>query len=315
MQEVASSLHLPVRTTPDMSLFPTITVCTDHSPGALAAVERAAQLAQEHGAALCLLQVCSGAPPRSQGAAAAPAASPPDGDPALAAHTAAQGQRLAELASSLARRTGLKVEGILGVGTAHVAIGEHLLSHPTPLLVLGSRFDPTTAGLGGTALKLLRQPVCPVLVVRQTDAGPYQQVLSAVDLRDGSVRAAVAALALFPQAHHHLLYAVAPALDSSLEAGGIDTQQVQSLHGAMHRNAERELRLLAQGLSTKAVHAVSTEVASDVPARALLVGAATLSADCVVVGHHEATAIGQSELGSMALHVLQFVPGDVLVVP
>ena len=45
------------------------------------------------------------------------------------------------------------------------------------------------------------------------------------------------------------------------------------------------------------------EVASDVPARAVLVGAATLPADCVVVGHHDAAAIGQTELGSMALHV------------
>ena len=113
----------------------------------------------------------------------------------------------------------------------------------------------------------------------------------------------------------HLLYAVATALDSSLEAGGFDATQVQSLHEAMYQHAERELLLLTQALSTQARHPVVSEVANDMPARALLVAAATLQADCVVVGQHDASTIGQSELGSMALHVLQFISGDVLVVP
>ena len=299
----------------DTSLFPTITVCNDFSPGALAAVERAAQLAVEHGAALRLLQVSDARRLIGTGTAAPAGAIDPSEQSALDVHAFKLRQRLAELANQLAQRTGVKVESLLGIGTDHLVISEHVQSQMPSLLVLGSRFDPATVGLGGTALKLLRAPGCPVLVVRSRDAKPYQRVLSAVDLRDGSVRAAVAALALFPQAHHHLLYAVAPALDSSLEAGGFAAEQVESLHVAMHRHAERELRLLAQGFSAKARHPVGAEVANDVPARALLVGAASLQADCVVVGHHDETTIGQSELGSMALHVLHFIPGDVLVVP
>lgn len=224
-------------------------------------------------------------------------------------------QRLAEAASSLARRTGLQVESIIGNGTAHAVIREHIEMRQPSLVVLGSRFDITLPGIGGTVLKLLRSPGCPVLIVRNQKAERYQHVLSAVDLRDGSVRAAVVALDLCPQSRHHLLYAVAPALDSSLEAGGISADHVQSLHSAMHENAERELLLLAKGFSTRSAHPVSAEVADDVPARALLVGAAAVEADCVVVGHHGAEAVGQSALGSMALHVLQFIPSDVLVVP
>lgn len=300
----------------DKSQFPTITVCTDFSPGALAAVDRAALLAVEQGAELCLLQACDTSALHRAGAPARGAATePPLGQSAMEVRTSALRQRLDETASQLAARTGLKVEGAFGIGPALVVIGEHLQSRMPGLLVLGSRYDPSTAGLGGTALKLLRALACPVLVVRTEGAKVYRQVLSAVDLRDGSVRAAVVALALFPRAHHHLLYAVAPALDASLEAGGFDAEQVQSLHQAMHRHAEGELRLLAQGLSTQTMHPVVAEVANDVPARALLVGAATLQADCVVVGHHDTTTVGQTELGSMALHVLQFVPGDVLVVP
>ncbi len=299
-----------------MSIFPTITVCTDFSPGAVAAVERALQLAVEHGAALRLLQVCDPSP-SSEPEASAPAAASkrPAAHATMDARFANQRQRLDALASQLAQRTGLHVESVLGFGTSDVAIRENVQAQQPSLLVLGSRFDPAAAGLGGTALQLLRAPGCPVLLVRRRSAKPYRQVLSGVDLRDGSVRAAVAALALFPGAHHHLLYAVATTLDSSLEAGGLDAEQVQALHEAMYQHAERELQLLTQGLSTQARHPVAAEVANDMPARALLVGAASLNADCVVVGHHDASTIGQSELGSMALHVLQFISGDVLVVP
>ncbi|MDP3611380.1 MAG: hypothetical protein Q8R98_05975 [Rubrivivax sp.] len=48
----------------------------------------------------------------------------------------------------------------------------------------------------------------------------------------GGLRAAVASLALFPQARHHLLYAVAPAPDSSQEDGSTSAEQAQSLHEA-----------------------------------------------------------------------------------
>jgi universal stress protein E len=285
-----------------VSPFQKITVATDGSPGAKAAVERAAQLAVQHGADLLLLQACDLQATHDAGATLDECVRTPR-------------RRLAASASLLERRLGVRVESVVDIGPAHRVIGEHVQSHSPTLLVLGSRFDPATAGLGGTALKVLRAPACAVLVVRTTDARPYRHILSAVDLRDGSVRAAVAALALFPQAHHHLLYAVAPALDRSLEAGGVESATVQSLHESMHRHAERELSLLAQGLSAESMHPVQAEVAGDVPARAVLVGAAELPADCVVVGHHDAAAVGQTELGSMALHVLQFVPGDVLVVP
>ena len=299
----------------NMSKFHTITVCTDFSFGALAAVERAAQLAMEHGATLCLLQAHGVPHTRSSSAMAT--------DPlnALGEHMSAEvgtlkaQQRLAESASDLASRTGLRVESVLGMGPAHAVIREHIELRRPSLVVLGARFDITLAGIGGTVLKLMRSPGCPVLIVRNTKAGRYEHVLSAVDLRDSSVRAAVVALDLYPQSHHHLLYAVAPALDISLEAGGISADQVQSLHLAMHQNAKRELLLLAKGFSTRSTHPVSAKVADDVPARAVLVGAASLQADCVVVGHHGAEEVGQTELGSMALHVLQFIPSDVLVVP
>jgi len=292
-----------------MSLFSTITVCTDFSPGASAAVERAAQIAAEHGSSLFLLHV------------SAPSSAAPREDILASTSVDAESEagkmrvRLSQLAGELAQRYGVKVDSDVKIGMAFVEIVAHIQADMPSLVVVGSQFDPSMAGLGSTALKLLRSPECPVLVVRNSNTKPYQKVMSGVDLRDGSVRAAVTALALFPSAHHNLLYAVAPSLDSSLETGGLDAVEIQALHEARYQHAELELRLLAQGLSKKATHRVAAQVANDVPSRALMVGVATLEADCVAVGHHDDNTIGQAEIGSIASHVVQFIPGDVLVVP
>jgi len=56
-------------------------------------------------------------------------------------------------------------------------------------------------------------------------------------------------------------------------------------------------------------------VAEDVPARAVLVYAADLPADCVVVGRHAGEPDPDFILGSLAQHVIYSSICDVLVVP
>ena len=121
-----------LRTT-DMSSFRKITVASDGSPGAKAAVERAAQLAAQHGTELCLLQACDPGAPHSSG-------------PTLDERVVTLRERLAASASLVARRMGIRVESAVDVGPAHVVIGEHVHSPPPSLLVLGSRFDPARRG-------------------------------------------------------------------------------------------------------------------------------------------------------------------------
>lgn len=292
-----------------MTMIRSIVAATDFSPGSDAAVERAAELARAHGASLCLLHafdVSAWHSLRGVFDAQRLTMDPPSG--------VRMRQRLTELAAALATQTGIEVEACFSVGDADSTIDAYATAHTPSLVVIGSRAEPAMSGLGSTASKVLRSPTCPILIVRSAGARPYDKVLSAVDMREGSVRAAKAAISLFPAAHHHLLYAVELALDP-WGISGIAKAQIPQILDSMHAQATRELQELAQSLSGLAAHPVAADVADDVPARAIVVRAAELPADCVVVGHHGEGAMSESPLGSMAQHVLHHTLRDVLVVP
>lgn len=287
-----------------------IVAATDFSPGSSAAVERAVQLAVAHGASLRLLHAFDVSAWHSLKGVFDPQrltlSPPPD---------VRMQQHLTDLAASLMTQTGLEVEARFTVGDADSAINAYVTAHDISLVVIGSRAEPAMPGLGSTASKVVRSPACPILIVRSTVSRPYDKVLSAVDMRDGSIRAASGAIMLFPAAHHHLLYVVDPALERALWMGDVAREQTQVLHDSMHAKAVRQLEQLAQELTKDAVHQVTAEVVDDVPARAIALRAAALPADCVAVGHHGQGAVAEHLLGSMAQHVLHHTLRDVLVVP
>lgn len=290
-----------------MSSIRSILVATDFSAGSDAAVERAVQLAAAHDATLCVLHGFD--------------ASAWHDDAVRQLHTEPAPeervrQRLGDAAAAIAKQAGIEVDTHFEIGPPLPSISAYTRAQAVSLIVVGSRADPEVAGLGSTASKVVRSPVCPVLIVRAAHAPTTQQVLSAVDLREGSVRALSFALDLFPVARHHLLYALDPAVEQTMVIGGLTAEQLQSMHESMYARADTALQQLAESLSARALHPITAEVADDLPARAILVGAASLPADCVVVGHHgEGTTIPDSIPGNLAQHVIQYTPGDVLVVP
>lgn len=293
-----------------MTTIRSIVAATDFSPGSNAAVERAVQLAVAHGASLRLLHAFDVGAWHSlkgifdlQRLTLSP---PPD---------VRLQQRLTDLAASLTKQTGLQVEARFTVGDADSAINAYATAHDISLVVIGSRAEPAMPGLGSTASKMVRSPACPILIVRSTGSRPYDKVLSAVDMRNGSIRAASDAITLFPAAHHHLLYAVDPALERALWMGDVTREQTQAMHDSMHAQATQQLEQLAQELTKTAMHQVTAEVVDDVPALAIALRAAALPADCVAVGHHGQGAVAEHLLGSMAQHVLHHTLRDVLVVP
>ncbi len=292
-----------------MTRIRSIVAATDFSPGSDAAVERAVQLARAHGASLRLLHAFDVRAWHSLrgifNAQRLTMDPPPD---------VRMRQRLTELAAALATQTGIEVEACFSVGDADSTINAYATAHTPSLVVIGSRAEPAMSGLGSTASKVLRSPACPILIVRTADARPYDKVLAAVDMREGSVRALSVALTLFPAAHHHLLYAVESAVDP-LRVSGFAKDQIPQILELMHTKATQKLSQLAQSVSRLAAHPVAADVADDVPARAILVRAAELPADCVVVGHHGEGTVAESFLGNMAQHVLHHTLRDVLVVP
>lgn len=293
-----------------MASIRTVVVATDFSRTSTAAIERGAHLAVQHGASLWLLHALDGAR----------APEPGDGrggsrQPATAALPEAQArQALSGTAAALGQRLSADVRTHCGAGSAVMVIKAFAEAHAGSLVVVGSRGDLDLHGLGTTASAVVRMPAAPTLVVRALACRPYGTVLSAVDLRAGSVRAASLAVELFPEAHHHLLHALdavmlvdAPRPDDAEQPPPLD-------HDTTKSKAVLDCRRLALRLSASTAHPVSTIVAEDAPERAILVAAAELSADCVVVGHHGDGLATNSALGSMAEHVVHSAISDVLVV-
>jgi hypothetical protein len=87
------------------------------------------------------------------------------------------------------------------------------------------------------------------------------------------------------------------------------------LHESLHAQAEQELQQFAQRLSACARYPLVAVVVDDVPARANLVSATHLRADCVFVGRHGQGTATDSFLGSMAHHVTYAAMNDALMVP
>lgn len=294
-----------------MTIIHSIAAATDFSPGSNAAVERAVQLAVAHRASLRLLHAFDVSVGHSVKGIFDPQRltrnAPPD---------VLMRQHLTDLAAALALQTGLRVETGFSVGKAESAINAYVGAHPVALVVIGSRAEPAMAGLGSTASKIVHSLTCPVLIVRSSSTRPYEKILMAVDLHDGSERVAAGALTLFPTAQHHLLHAVDPELERLLGKSAVAKDQAGAQHESVHVLAVRQLEKLARELTARFRHQVAAEVVDDVPSRAIVERAAALHADCVAVGHlHGPGAGSEPMLGSMAQHVLQHTLRDVLVVP
>lgn len=290
-----------------MTMIRTIVAATDFSPGSHAAVERAVQPAEAHGASRRLLHAFDVSAWHSLKGVFDPQRLTMRPPPDLRMQ-----RRLSDLAAT---RTGLEVEARFSIGSAHSAINMYVTAHAPSLVVLGSRAEPAMPGLGSTALKVLRSPACPMLIVRSTKSRPCDKVLSAVDMRDGSVRAARAAIRLFPAAHQHLLHAVDPTLELALWMGDVAKEQIRLLHDSMYTKALRQLAQLAQELTREADHQVGAEVVGDVAAQAIVEHAAALPADCMAVGRHGEGTVAERVFGNMAQQVLHHGLRDVLVVP
>ena len=283
-----------------MSAINRILVGTDLSAGSRAAVERAVQLAATHGAALRVVHAIP----------VAAGSSTPDSSKDERIR-----KRLTALASSLTERAGIDVAAHVETGAPADVINAQATASASSLVVVGSRADATISGLGSTAAKVVRTPPCPVLTVRAAGSRQYERIVLATDMREGAARATSFALALFPSAHHHLLHALDPCSDSDLSTEDLPDDELGARQQQRYRQAKTKLRSLARRLSAMTLYPLVADVAEDVPARAVLVYAADLPADCVVVGHHAGEPDPDLILGSLAQHVIYSSICDVLVVP
>lgn len=297
-----------------MSPIRRILATTDFSPGADAAVERAVQIARAHGAVLDLMHAYdASALTALQAVFDVQRLRGEVPDDVLAR------EQLEQQAKTLAERTGLVVTAVHGLGTPAEAIARQVKAQPVALAVLARRADPQAPGLGSTLMRVLRDASCPVLVVSRGGSAPYARVLSAVDLRERSMQAAVLAAALFPGADHRLLCALDPAWErmqwqrvSRPGQPGTPVPAAETVADLRERASE-QLQTFARQLAETLSQTPSTETVAAVAGRAIVEQAGAWRADCIAVGRHEQGAIADRLLGSTTLDVIHHSGRDVLV--
>jgi len=159
--------------------FSSIVVATDFSLGAVAALQRAAQLPLAPRARVSLLYVRAPEPPRRSGGVFA------------RNRLESAVQRFASAAHAPGHAE-IRVTGWIATGRPYVEIIRHARRRNADLIVLGRHGQRSFRDLliGSTAQRVVRKSEIPVLVVNRDPTGPYRRPLLAVDLEPASQRVA-----------------------------------------------------------------------------------------------------------------------------
>lgn len=262
-------------------------VATDFSEGAQAAVERATNLARLHDARLTLLHVV------------------PEGVGDDLRRVAEAG--LARIASELAPVA--ETEVVAGsVGSAITEAAERL---GADLIAVGAHGEHRIKDLfvGSTAVTVADSGTIPVLLVKHTDAAPYDVVASAVDLSERSEATAARAMALAPGARHLLVHVAAVVGENLLRLSGASADDIDELRRSQAEQAAPRVQALAETL-----HPMRAIVESGRPEHRVPDLARELDADLIAVGAKHLTGLRQALLGSVARHAIRHAPCDVLIV-
>jgi nucleotide-binding universal stress UspA family protein len=272
----------------------TILALTDLSERGLRTVERAAFLAQAHGALLKIMY------------AAERFAAPADADAAL---------RLGALCLETAEGFAILVKKVDDASGSLDAAAEE--ARWCDLIVIGDEVDRSLAAFfhGQPAERLLRHAAKPVLVSRGDAAeGNYARILVAVDLRRDSGTLVDMACAFDGTAEVEMFHAFSPAYEGKLRYADVSTRIIEHYRETCARHARERLLRLSDASSARR-NRVVTAIGRGDPAHQLAVQQQFTRADLLVVGKRRRSALADFLCGSVAQRVLRAAASDVLVVP
>ncbi|MDZ7857729.1 universal stress protein [Sphaerotilus sp.] len=286
-----------------------IVAATDFSAPARHAVDRAARLAHETGAALTLMHVLPGGALQElrQWLGAGHAME-------QQLHDSTR-QQLRQLADELKATRQVTAQTVHSIGSVLDDILVEASVLDAALVVLGAR----GAGfmrrmvLGSTSERLLRRTTRPVLVVRQTPHAPYRRVLVALDFSPWSAQAIRLARRMAPHARLLLLLHVYQVpFEEKLQFAGVDTATIDHYRQQARTEATRRVHALAAASGLKPGHWEPCIVEGDASQR-ILEHEQDKDCDLVVLGKHGQSAAEDLLLGSVSKHVLAEGSTDVLV--
>jgi len=162
--------------------------------------------------------------------------------------------------------------------------------------------------LGTTVNQLVRRSSAPVLVVKDRVARPYRQIVVATDFSESSRYALVTAAGYFANADFTLFHSY----DLPF-AGFLDKRGIRGQLRLLEKECGDEF-LSASPLDEGLRRRIGILIEHGVPERLITNYVREQDADLTVIGSHGRSAVFDVLIGSMTRHLLETLPGDILVV-
>lgn len=218
------------------------------------------------------------------------------------------------LAADIAARTGIPPEVRLSSGPILTEIAAHADAIDASLVVMGAR----GAGflremlIGSTTERVLRKTRHPLLVVKQSPHEPYRRVLVPVDFSERSAEAIRIAQGVAPSAEILLLHAFDVPFEGKLRYAGVEDAQLSSLRVNAKREAVEQLNALidAGGFPTDRIRRL---VLHGDASTCILEEEQQQDCDLIVMGKRGRGALEEMLLGSVSKHILLQSSADVLI--
>jgi nucleotide-binding universal stress UspA family protein len=278
---------------------------TDLSAPANHAVERAAMIARESGAALDLLHVVSFGPLEKLRKLMQNTSTAMQQRIIEATHG-----RLTTQAETLAKRYGISAD----VRVLSGALLNELHEASADMVVCGARGEGFMRHmlLGSTAERMLRRTRRPMLVVKQAVHETYKTVLIPVDFSSSSLRAIEQAKTIAPQAEIILLHAYEVPFEGQLRYASVEESTLNEYLLIAKHDATDSMETLCRQAGLALDQARYVLVHGN-PSSSVIEQEQVQSADLIVMGKHGENLFEELLLGSVTKHVLAESQCDVLV--
>lgn len=289
--------------------FRQILAATDFSAGAEQACNRAAHLAQQHGATLHLLHVL---PPMTWKAFGSTLVEHPL---IIEKHLfKAAEERLENLADAYRQDHAITVQATVDIGRVYQHIADYADKHAIDLAVLGPHAKHMARDLfiGSTASRFLRRGTHPTLIARSPVDKPYRQVLIAIDFSDTSPLAVEAAASIAPNAILHLLHVDDVMYDGRMSYAGVNPDIIQEYRDTAGEDAQRMMTAFVAERPER--DRLQPIVREGYPPRVIMDQASSLQADLVVLGKRGRSELDRLFLGSVSETLIHTLDRDLLLV-
>lgn len=196
-------------------------------------------------------------------------------------------------------------------GAPGAAVADYAREVRSDLIVVATPREGLSRELfvGSTALSILRNATCAVLVARNDPAQAYRSALVAIDGNPVAARVIAAAGTYFPDARVDLVHAYRVPEEYKLRMHGTSEEAIADLRSARRPDIERALQPLAGLLPQAVLH-----VEHGFPPSVLLESFNRLKPDAVVIGKHSGSALDEHIMGSVTQFLLYACNCDFLLV-